>query len=124
MLVHDFDACFGPDVRGRVLGNFAPQSILLQALLSSDVQISVLFTIGSVRIISISLLLTRKFYRIQIRVLAIHLGDFLIAVFSWAESRLILSWRSQAELHVLVRVVPGQLRVFILAFYLVSVRYL
>lgn len=70
---------------------------------------------------SISLLLTRKLNRIQICVLAVHLVDFLVAVFSGAESRLVLCWRSQAELHVLVRVMLCQLRVLVLAFYLVSV---
>ena len=127
VLVHDFYAGFGSDVWRWVLGDLAPQSaLLLHFILSSDIQISVLFTIGSVRVVSIPLLLTGKFNRIQIGVLAdaVHLGHFLVTVFSWAKSRLVLSLESlRIKLHILVRLILGQLRMVIIVFHLLSVWY-
>ena len=114
-LVHNFYAGFGSDIWGWVLGNFAPQS-MVYLFLSSDFQVSVLFTIGSVRVTSISLLMTGELNRIQIFVCCdTILWDGILVTIMPAKS---------FGSHRMLTCVSIQLRVVMFPFYLVSVWYL
>ena len=89
---------------------------MVYLFLSSDFQVSVLFTIGSVRILStsISLLMTGELNRIQIFVWCGAIYDLLVTV---------MPAKSFGS-HRMLTCVSIQLRVVMFPFYLVSVWYL